>query len=500
MRFIAIYGEQLVIVQYFGHMTELIALCKRKLTLNLEAGLIGCLSLLCSIIPYLSDATLMDQISDILKNIIHPSVRLVGTTRAPFPSGSGARLSLAYKLLEALYVIAMRIGMDMTKLHLSNTLQRYFLAFDKAYDRTESEMSSSGYLEVKREGGDLVLRNSPLQISQVIRYESVDSFSPPAPIQEVANEIRNRALQEIKTVFNEKLAHCIYIPFYRLLGESVMEKVMKNEALIRELCYEYEKQSPRQNQCQGAGSFVYLSDLLPTDENLAGTSGSFGTNVSVIGNRIELQRPDIPSTLPSPSFKNLDEVSSIINKRMENTGRHLRGNWFAYWDHEIGRPDKDTKFNFKQIKLQQFNGHTHSVRALHVLDNENSFISGSRDKSVKLWSLRSQGDGSTASTCRWSYNQHRKSVLAIAYVEPLGLVASCDSVVHLWDPFMGSTVAVLDGASRTSHSPVNVLHALPAPSCSVLAATTDSTLKMIDVRTGEYVIEFKVDVLITHIF
>lgn len=96
------------------------------------------------------------------------------------------------------------------------------------------------------------------------------------------------------------------------------------------------------------------------------------------------------------------------------------------------------------------------------------------------------------SQCRWTYTGHRKCVLAVTFIEPLQLAASCDSVVHLWDPFMGSVVAQLDSPRNP---PVNVLQSLPAPSPVLLAATTDSTLRLMDSRTCSFVNELKVESL-----
>jgi WD repeat-containing protein 81 len=58
--FSELYGEQIILLQYFAHMVELLALCKRKLTQNLEGGLVSCLALLNHITICLSDSTIMN--------------------------------------------------------------------------------------------------------------------------------------------------------------------------------------------------------------------------------------------------------------------------------------------------------------------------------------------------------------------------------------------------------------------------------------------------------
>lgn len=280
-----------------------------------------------------------------------------------------------------------------------------------------------------------------------------------------------QALDELKAVFTAELAHQAYVPFLKQIGPIAMENSLKNYAHIQLLCQEHEE--------------VVKSSSIPdwslTSKETLNASSSIGSNVALIGNRIDVQSEDDDS--------HTSNVLKLVSNRMENESRHLRGNWLAYWEHEIGRPDKDVRFNFKQIKLQTFAGHTHSVKSLYVLDNENSFMSGSRDKTVKLWSLRSQGDGNAVSTCQWTYTAHRKSILAITFIESLRLAASCDSVVHIWDPFLGVNVCSLESPK---YAPVNVLKCMPAPSTQMFAGTTDGTVKVVDGRLCSYVHELKV--------
>lgn len=56
------YGEQLIIFQYLPHMSELIASCRKRLSVPLEGGVVACLQLIKYLVPYMTDVKIMEQL------------------------------------------------------------------------------------------------------------------------------------------------------------------------------------------------------------------------------------------------------------------------------------------------------------------------------------------------------------------------------------------------------------------------------------------------------
>lgn len=72
-----------------------------------------------------------------MKNIITPAANILGSTKFTFPSGIMGRRILAHKYLDALYVIAIRIGTDMTKKYLlESALDDFFVIFEKVNSKS----------------------------------------------------------------------------------------------------------------------------------------------------------------------------------------------------------------------------------------------------------------------------------------------------------------------------------------------------------------------------
>lgn len=211
-------------------------------------------------------------------------------------------------------------------------------------------------------------------------------------------------------------------------------------------------------------SSTQLGDSLPE-------SGTFGSHL--VGNRIQVScdtdydsslnlglanswgrsshtNPIITtaSTFTTPSVGKVSSSSSwvtdpslevsALKQELPRSGRSLQGNWLAYWQYEIGLNQQDPHFHFHQIRLQSFLGHSGTTKCLAPLAGEDYFLSGSKDKTVKLWPLYNHGDGTQEVDPRLTYNDHRKSVFYVGQLEASQEVVSCDGTVHLWDQYTGN--------------------------------------------------------------
>lgn len=480
-----LYGEQVIMLQYLCHICELVASCRRKLSATMEGGLLGAMALLQHLLPYLTDHTFMEYLQEtLIRNAVYPVIRLLSSTKVNFPHGGAARGVLACRVIDCLFIMVRRVGREMSKNILMPTITRFLTTFDKCHNSSLGQLAAINRSNEGVETEDSEKSSGPYHTS---------------PVNE--DSIKIKAIEELKEVLTPELAYLSYVPLCRFLGPSYMEVTLPNHDLLHSLCLQFDEN----NQADHAAVLTDDGLGLSSSGDEAGGGGSHrksvssrgGTNVAVTGNRIDIKDgadgvfspiTDLP---PSAGFATTVDITKYTNTKMENTQRHLRGNWLAYWEHEIGRSEQDSRFNFKQIKLQTFVGHNNSVKSIQVLDNENSFISCSKDKTVKLWSLRSQGDGSSHVSPQWTYTGHKKSVFGVTLCESMRYAASCDSTVHVWDPFICATIKQLDSLR---HSPVTVLTAMAAPSTQLVVATTDATLKFIDLRTCSYIHEFKVSV------
>ncbi|KAH3845168.1 WD repeat-containing protein 81-like [Dreissena polymorpha] len=532
-----LYGEHVILIQYIPCIIDLIHVAKKRLTIRAEAGLVAAVVLLRDVIPLLSDKTFLQMLQDtVLMEALRPIIKLVSTSSISFPSGPVVRSLILYKIIDVLYIIGLRLGFEMTREKMTRTLQLFFLPFEQVYS-PENPILTSGSVDILKESGNISEKglmesgsvdDSFLQIKMDAYTQQYMIGSPVrlaakgSPSDHMMRKSKNlrsnysltdthisddrddavdgksaseELLQtEFRQTYTPELALAAYIPLTSVFGSHHMEESLPNDDLIRKLCAQFDSALYTDNENIDSESCEEHTKA----DNAPAVKGDLGSNVAIVGNQICLQDSAELETIPDTlhlrkhfqhrGILRIDPDDTKSTEMEQKTQRHLKGNWLAYWEHELGLNERDTLFNFKQIKLQIFQGHKNSIRSLTRLDSENSFISASKDTTVKLWSIQNFGDGNGRCRCQYTYGDHKKSVFSVAYLENLRLVASCDSTVHIWDPFMGETVRQLE-SSR--YSPVIALCPLPSPSNMVVTATTDNTLRFLDVRASRYAHEYK---------
>ena len=423
---VGLYGDSLVVVQYLPHCWDLVSRAKRRISPSLESCLLAAASVAHTSIPLLSDSVLMNELPhSVLAHVLAPVLQVTTSRRVMFMSGSRARLVLLYKILDALYIIGLRIGEEMARIHLTPLATGFFSALDK--------------MELIEAGADADVNDD------------------------------NGTLTQLKQVLTPTTVFAAYVCFHQLLGGAHLEASLSNGDLVKRLLKVYHHSSALLRPVHRPASFLELQGL-PNTSHFSSTSyGGSGQS----GNMIVVSQEGGDTAESSNDFH-------MINKPAVDSGRHLRGNWLAYWEHELGKDDRDNSFNFKQIKLQSFTGHVGGVKSLHVLDNENSFLSGGRDKVVRLWSVRNAGEGDTQMSSQSLFSGHKRSVFYVSFLPGPGHAVSCDGGLVVWDPWVMATVAEYEcPGTKTSFCAARTIS---DPGHVILAATSDGTVRLLDTR------------------
>ena len=429
---VGLYGDSLVVVQYLPHCWDLVARAKRKISPSLESCLLASAAVCHSSVSLLSDSVLMNELPhSLLAHILAPLLQVTTSRRVTFLTGPRARQVLLYKLLDAVYIVGLRIGEEMSRLHLTPLATGLLSAFDKLEDLPDPKDEDSA------------------------------------------------GLVQLKQVLTSSAAYSSYVCFHQLLGGSYLESKLSNPSLIKRLVLNH--QSGLVRPVHRPASFLELQGLLPT-----GASSYCGSGTSGTGNMIVVSQEADTEGMTEQAGNDL----RMISKPAVHSGRHLKGNWLAYWEHELGKDERNTAFNFKQIKLQSFTGHVGSVRSIAVLDNENSFLSGGKDKTVRLWALRNVGEGDLQVSSQSVFTQHRKSVFYVTHLPSSGHCVTCDGSLLMWDPFVMTTVREFESSSKSSFCAAKKIC---EPGHSLAVATSEATVKLVDTRAAEgQVAELKV--------
>ncbi|XP_058019868.1 WD repeat-containing protein 81 isoform X1 [Ahaetulla prasina] len=448
-----LYGEPVLTYLYLPYISYLVApgsgTAASRLNSRKEAGLLAAVALSQKIVVYLSDSTLMDILPRISQEVLLPLLGFLTSPTLSFPSGVQGRIVLCLKTIRLMVLVCLRIGPEMAQQHLRDTLRGFFRSF--------SLPSESG--------------------------------QPPSPDPS--------AVLELQKVFSPEMAYVAFVPFSCLLGDA-FHAIVPNHASVRQLASLHLEQASPSSERQAATG----PGQAPSEQEALGTepsstlpedprSGTFGG--VLVGNRIqvpsEAQQELLSGARGSLCPKLGGQEGEMLKQELRPSARLLLGNWLAYWQYEIGVGQHDAPFHFHQIKLQSFGGHGGTIKCLAPLSGEDFFLSGSKDKTVRLWPLYNRGDGTHETEPRLTYDRHKKSVFYVGLLEAPQHVVSCDGTIHIWDPPTGKGVRSFEALD--TKAPITALCPMPPPYGSISVASADSVLRFIDHRKPGWQQEFR---------
>ncbi|XP_048586310.1 WD repeat-containing protein 81 isoform X1 [Nematostella vectensis] len=486
--FCILYGEAFVMHQYLPHMQKTVTSLQTRFGARGEASLASVFALLKYCIPYMSKETLVDNFETLVKTVFQPVLRILSSWNIKFPGGGEARAALCHSYVDLLTALSMKLERELTRELMTAPLQQFFSCFALVHLKKEYRLggaSSTAVTSTAMGGNEGSQTNLLEPQGDITRPEQIEAFCKTA------------MYDELYLTFSPAMAHHAYVPLCGIMGGKYMETVLYNHDLIWSLCCSHDVQlsHPSFDEQESRDDDDEVQDdgkaVLVGEEGELNKGTGEGKNTGKRAKRRSGSKPRIPSWLRRTEKNKEPDTTSIGSMQVSSSDQYLKGSWLEHWKYQLNSKksrERKSQFHLQQAKLQTFTGHSGAVRSLCIQDSEHYFLSASKDKTVKLWSLSNHGGGTAQSASSCTYYHHSRGVFAVDMVESVRQAASCDGTVHIWDPVSASTVSILE---LPRGSAAVAMTAMPAPSQSVVVGTSEGTVRFIDVRQRAFVQEWK---------
>ncbi|CAD5215329.1 unnamed protein product [Bursaphelenchus xylophilus] len=440
-----IYGPAMITLHYLPYCADIIDQGLRRMNLVSESALISSMELIQSCCDCLSDKQLMDDLNElIVDRIFVPIARLLSSPNVSFSSDDSRRL-LACKAIRSFHLLSCRLGGENVQRYMKVVLQKLFSAFSMLYD-------------IEREDSKEVIR-----VGKCSPHQLVATFCP-------------------------EFALLLLKAFSRICGRKYLIDLIPDPVLVTHLAMKSSddlqdgKVIPIQskNPFESLSSILKLSHVVETPPP-SSIVASFGS-----GNRLFLQEDMSDEHIKEVMPSNFDPGSnnSLHSKMGSDVSPHLSENWVQRFRSALSATTDNLTFD--QINLVTYSGHTGTVKKIRVLDNENSFISASSDKTVKVWSIKTSEE---ASQCQWTYRNHTKPIQDVLFMPVSSMIVSADSSVHVWDPFRGSVIHQANWPTGSSDQSIVSLQKINNYAV-VAGSNSDQVIRVMDLRMGSWSCHF----------
>ncbi|KAF9949169.1 hypothetical protein BGZ72_008997 [Mortierella alpina] len=542
------FGSTFALVQ-FSHIMHLVDSSSSSFTTRTSNTLRNFLGMLGALIPHMYDTQLVTELknggSELLYRLIEPRPR---KTSSRSEAQANARLAVSRDAMDFILHLSFSLGRPDWEKHIAPILQKYFSGFGPETDEMSTRTASAQDIQRNEQ-----MMYAYGQLCSCVGQDAMQSMIPASEAIErliaarlASKEFGNSPLRSLGSITAQ--GKFVLTSSSTTFWQQQRDQQAKDQASAKKTpfstkdlwsatsasmskalsLFDSTKNRPSSatsinsqgNGLSGLPSATSALTSVSASTSLSNLAASSITSSSIaqsnaskefhpsasserakdarFSNQDSMRSPT--ETLPTGSLSPLLGAAPARKNRQyfgspgkaKTTARlEQLSNWNRFLSTNQEEMAKSMQFAFNDWKLQGLEGHTSGVRVISANEYQRVLATGSKDRTVKLWSLdihrtiENPEYADSGSGCLMTYNGHRRGAVYDLHFATGGgslgtgdIVASCDGQIHLWEPETGKTLHQFN----TGKAPVVTMVPIHR-SRYIVAGHVDSTVSFLDSHT-----------------